>query len=126
MTFFKRLRFYGFGFILGIILLMFFLNEKGAGCDYFPNARILKLIREKHLNFSKSAINSLQVLKIDTLAIKNILMDGTINFSKSKVHIKPCRFYWIEGVANTKKVVLYVKNCKEEAMVEKISLKVKE
>jgi len=122
MTFFKRLGFYGFGFVVGIILLLFFLNKKHAGCDYFPNARILKLIREKPLSYSANATLSMHKLNIDTVAVKQIFINGDIDFSKSKTHIKPCRFYWIEGIANKKEVVLYVKNCKEEATVEKINL----
>jgi len=123
MTFFKRLRFYGFGFVLGIILLMFFLNEKNAGCDYLPNARILKLIREKPLNYSNEAINSMQDLKIDSLTIKDILFKGDIDFSKSITHQKPCRYYLINGLIGKKKVALYIKNCKDAATIESVELK---
>jgi len=122
MTFFKRLGFYGFGFILGIILLMFFLNEKNAGCDYLPNARILKLIREKPLNYSDAAINSMQNLNINSIAIKKILIDGDIDFSKSKTHIKPCRYYLINGSIKKKEVSLYFESCDSIATLKSIKL----
>jgi len=122
----KRFGLYGIGFFMGIALLIFFFNGKNAGCEYFPNARILKLLRNKPLHFSNDAQQSMQTLEIDSLSIDSILLVGSIDFSKSKTHTKPCRFYWIEGVANTKKVVLYVKNCKEDATIEKISLNQRE
>ena len=107
---------------MGIALLVFFFNGKNAGCEYFPNARILKLIRNKPLHFSKDVQNAMKTLEVDTIAVNKILLNGSIDFSKSKTHIKPCRFYTIEGIANSKKVVLYIKNCKEEATVESLKL----
>ncbi|MFK5891554.1 MAG: hypothetical protein QM486_12565 [Flavobacteriaceae bacterium] len=118
----KRFGLYGIGFFMGIALLVFFFNGKNAGCEYFPNARILKLIRNKPLHFSKDSQNAMKTLNIDTLSINKILLDGEIDFSKSKTHLKPCRFYWIEGVANNKEVVLYLKNCKDIATVESLTL----
>jgi len=123
MTFGKRLGLYGIGFFMGIALLIFFFNGKKAGCEYFPNARILKLLRNKPLHFSNDAQKSMQTLEIDSLSVDSILLVGSIDFSKSKTHTKPCRFYWIEGVAHKKAVILYVKNCKEEAKVESLTLK---
>jgi len=122
MTFFKRLGFYGFGFTLGIILLIFFLNEKNAGCDYLPNARILKLIRDKPINYSDAALNSMQNLKIDSTDIKKILFEGDIDFSKSITHQKPCRYYLINGIANNKAVSLYFENCDSLATLKSIKL----
>jgi hypothetical protein len=122
MTLGKRIGFYGIGFIMGITMLVFFLNGKNAGCEYFPNARILKLIRNKPLHFSKDTQNAMKTLEIDTITINKILLNGTIDFSKSKIRIKPCRFYLIEGVANAKNVVIYIKNCKDEATIESLRL----
>ena len=126
MTLGKRIGLYGIGFFMGVALLVFFLNGKNAGCDYFPNDRILKLIREKPLQFSSDAQNAMKTLNIDTIAVNKILLNGTINFSKSKTHIKPCRFYWIEGVANKKEVVLYIENCKDMATVESLTLNLRD
>ncbi len=126
MTLGKRIGFYGVGFVMGITLLIFFLNGKNAGCEYFPNARILKLIREKPLHFSADARQVMETLSIDSTSINKILSNGTIDFSKSKTRIKPCRFYWIEGIANAKNVVIYVKNCKDMATVESLTLNLKD
>ncbi|MCF6213639.1 MAG: hypothetical protein L3J45_06390 [Flavobacteriaceae bacterium] len=119
----KRFGLYGIGFALGIAMVIFFLNGKNAGCEYFPNARILKLIREKPLQFSMDSQQAMRMLEIDSLSINKLLLNGEIDFSKSITHQKPCRFYWIEGIANKKEVVLYVKNCKDLATVESINLK---
>ncbi len=123
MTLLKRFGFYGFGFALGIIFLIFFLNEKDVGCDYLPNARILKLLREKPLAYSDAAINNMQNLKIDSTSIKNILFEGDIDFSKSKTHIKPCRYYLINGFFDKKEVAIYVKNCKDLVTIVSVKRK---
>lgn len=125
MTFAKRLGFYGFGFTLGIILLLFFLNQKNSGCDYMPNARILKLIRNKPLIYSDKALEAMKNLKIDSLAVNKILIDGEVDFSKSITRQKPCRYYWIEGKSHNQEVVLYIKSCDSLATIERVESTIK-
>lgn len=125
MTFGKRLGFYGFGFTIGIILLLFFLNQKNSGCDYMPNARILKLIRNKPLNYSDKALEAMKTLKIDSLDINKILIDGEVDFSKSITRQKPCRYYWIDGKAHNLEVALYIESCDSLASIERVELSVK-
>ena len=52
----KRFGFYGFGFVIGLLLLFFFLNGKKAGCDYGPDARTLKNIKIKQSNPIKNGL----------------------------------------------------------------------
>lgn len=125
MTFAKRLGFYGFGFTIGIILLLFFLNQKNSGCDYMPNARILKLIRNKPLIFSDKALGVMKTFEIDSLDIKKILIDGEVDFSKSITRQKPCRYYWIDGKANKLAVALYIESCDSLATLIRLELNLK-
>ena len=107
----RRFTLFGFGFIIGIILLLFFLNGKNASCDFFPNERMLKILRNKHRVYSEDVLQLMTTNKIDSTAIDYLLINGDIDFSKSKVHQEPCRFYWIDGIILEKESSIYVQNC---------------
>jgi len=107
----RRFTLFGFGFIIGIILLLFFLNGKNASCDFFPNERMLKILRNKHRVYSEDVLQLMTTNKIDSTAIDYLLINGDIDFSKSKVHQKPCRYYWIDGFILEKESSIYVQNC---------------
>ena len=107
----RRFTLFGFGFIIGIILLLFFLNGKNASCDFFPNERMLKILRNKHRVYSEDVLQLMTTNKIDSIAIDYLLIHGDIDFSKSKVHQEPCRYYWIDGVILEKESSIYVQNC---------------
>ncbi len=107
----RRFTLFGFGFIIGIILLLFFLNGKNASCDFFPNERMLKILRNKHRVYSEDVLQLMTTNKIDSTAIDYLLINGDIDFSKSIVHQEPCRYYWIDGVILEKESSIYVQNC---------------
>lgn len=107
----RRFTLYGFGFALGIIILLFFLNGKNAACNFFPNERVLDILRNKHRTFSNEALQALSNKEIDTVAIISILLNGDVDFSKSKTRLEPCRYYWIDGYLDKKEASIYVENC---------------
>ena len=82
----RRFTLFGFGFIIGIILLLFFLNGKNASCDFFPNERMLKILRNKHRVYSEGVLQLMTTNKIDSTTIDFLFYNGDIDFSKSKVH----------------------------------------
>jgi len=53
MKFIHRLGYYLGGFSIGLIFLAFFLSGKRASCDYGPDARVLKNIGLKQLQFDE-------------------------------------------------------------------------
>ena len=69
----KRFRFYGCGFIIGLLLLFFFLNGKKAGCDYGPDARTLKNIKIKQRVFSTQSLQDLKKNNLDTATVSSFL-----------------------------------------------------
>ena len=70
-----RFVFYGIGFFIGIILLYFFVGGSGASCDmsYGPNARVLKNINLKTINYSQNISDLFENKTVDTADIKYIL-----------------------------------------------------
>jgi len=118
----KRFKLFGIGFAMGIGILFFILNGKKSKCKWFPNERILSIIRQKHIEYSPD-INSLLTQKtIDSTSITKLLLDGKVDFSKSQVKNNPCRKYWIDGFVKNQKAVLHVKICDSIATLEKLDL----
>ena len=116
----RRFTLFGFGFFIGILLLLFFLNGKDASCNYFPNARMLEILRNKHRVYTEEAQQVMATKKIDSTEIALLLSNGNIDFSKSKPRQEPCRYYWIDGFINEKTSSIYVENCDTLVTVQKI------
>lgn len=118
MSIVKRVGFYLIGFSIGVALLAYFFREKRAEFCYFPNCRVLKEIRTKELEFSKSYTND------STYTVKeikeSILKNGEVDFGKSKVHTTPCKTYIIEGIIRKNKVTLDVELCPKTSIITSI------
>ncbi len=126
MTLPKRIAFFSIGFILGIMLLLFFLGGKKASCSYFPTARTLKSIRKKEKVFSAEAQRIIAQKQLDTSFLSRLLTEGDILFSESKIKQDSCNVYVITGEAflQTEKteqnIKIWVKNCTKTATIQKI------
>ena len=118
----RRFRFFGIGFAMGIVILFFILDGKKSRCNWFPNERILGIIRQKHIEYSPDINNLLIQKTIDSASINQLLLNGKVDFSKSQVKNKPCRKYWIDGKVNDKKAVLHVKICDSTATLYKLEI----
>ena len=119
----KRFALYGFGFAIGLVLVFFFLGGKKASCNWLPNDRMLKIIRQKQINYSLETQQMINNTEIDSLDINLILDHGDIDFSKSQVKNNPCRKYLINGTQEQKNISLTVKICDSIATIETVKLK---
>lgn len=120
MKLIHRIAYYLGGFIIGIILLLFFLGGKRTSCDYGPTARTLKNIRTKELVISTAALTELRRHRLDTSAVSELLQNGDVLFSESKTDLDSCNIYSIQGTtskAHVKSVKLTVENCGTRATV---------
>ena len=118
----RRFSLYGFGFAIGIVLVFFFLGGKNASCSWMPNDRMLKIIRSKHIIYSNQVQGKLNESMIDTTDINLLLIDGTIDFSKSMVKNEPCRKYLIQGNIDQGEAEITVKICDSMATIETFKL----
>ncbi len=116
----RRFTLFGFGFFIGIVLLLFFLNGKNASCNYFPNARMLEILRNKDRAYTDEVQQLMTEKSIDSTEIANFFSHGDIDFSKSKPRQEPCRYYWIDGYIKEKETAIYVENCVTLVTVQKI------
>ncbi|HIE45313.1 MAG TPA: hypothetical protein EYP87_03885 [Flavobacteriaceae bacterium] len=117
-----RFKLYGSGFAIGIALLVFILNGKKSRCNWFPNERILNIIRQKNIEYTPNINQLLENKIIDSTDINLFLLNGDVNFSKSQVKNKPCRKYWIDGNIKDKKATLHVKICDSIAYLDKLDI----
>ena len=117
MKFIHRLAFYLGGFIIGLILLFFFLSGKRTGCDYGPEARTLKNIRLKTLVISENALMTLTENNLDTTAVSALLKNGTVFFRESDTKLDSCKQYVIRGKIESKTLKIRVENCETVAKI---------
>ena len=117
MTLIQRIGYYLGGFSLGLIILAFFLNGKKTSCSYGPDARVLKNINSKKINFSEVLSKRLMNKTIDSTDIFYILKKGDINFSESNPRQEPCGLYVVEGTYKNEDAALTIENCDSTAIV---------
>lgn len=122
MKLLKRIGYYLVGLSLGCVVVLFIWKGKDVSFDYGMDARTLKSIRTKKLVYSESAKSSLVNLKLDTTAVKSILVTGDVNFGKSNQRKKPCAEYYITGKHNEKTINLWVIRCDSIATIDTITL----
>ena len=101
-----RLIYYIFGFSIGLIFLFFFFDRKNTSFNYLPSSRVKNNLLSKKINFGEYSK--------DSALIKNIIKNGQINFSKSKIGLDSCNIYLI---ANKNKKSLQIQNCKNKAEI---------
>jgi len=104
MNFANRLIYYIFGFSIGLIFLFFFFDRKNTSFNYLPSSRVKNNLLSKKINFGEYSK--------DSALIKDIIRNGQINFSKSKIGSDSCNIYFI---ANKNKKSLQIQNCKNKA-----------
>lgn len=119
----QRIVFYGIGFIIGIVLLMFFLGGKKTSCDYGPQARVLKNIKTKKRVFTMQSLQALYSQSMDTTAVTALLNEGSVVFSESTTDLDSCKIYVIDGEYANRYVKLEIENCEELATITKATFR---
>lgn len=120
MKFIHRLGYYLSGFVVGIIMLLFFLGGKKTSCDWGLDARVLKNIRNKERVVTPEAMQFFKKNKIDTSSISDILEYGDINFKESNIEAKPCKIYQVEGNATKQELGLIFENCDSTVVLKRV------
>lgn len=106
---FRRFRFYGFGFILGILVVS--VVYKGRGCE-LPGSRKLAELAYQKLELTKHGECRMKCRNITEEEIKAVLKSGKINYDKSNVRDKPFGTYAVEGItADGQNVRIVIADC---------------
>lgn len=114
----RRLRFFGIGFMISIIAVAFFWSKKRVQFDYGMDARTLKSITYRKKSYSPEVTKLIDSKNIDSI-MNIILMQGDVNFSKSKQHEKPAK-YWVETTYKNKPITLWIERADSTAYIKQI------
>jgi len=112
-----RIGYYLAGFIIGLLLLFFFLGGKKASCDYGPNARVLKQLRAKERMIDPGVLIALEQAGLDSTAIDRVLMKGDVLFDQSQPRKEPCPVYLIKSIGLEPVIKLGFENCSDRLKI---------
>ena len=123
MQFLKRFGYYLIGVSLGSIIVLFVWKGKDVAFPYGPNARTLRSIQKKQLQYSRTAKEIMMKASIDTSYVQALLVTGDVKFGKSKPRLKPCAEYFITGTHKERNIELYIQRCDSIATVQTVWVK---
>ncbi len=119
MNFKQRLKFYGIGFSIGLVILLTILNKKGCTGLNELKAQELALQTWKISDVMRCKLNCIG-LSDDTLFLKAV-RDCNVNYNKSEVHAEPCGTYVLESAKNAvTSFTLLVADCKNTSEMQDI------
>ena len=84
MNFFKRISFYFFGFLVGLVFLFYIMDKKSATFNYSPNKRVLGDISKKKWILDNGD-NFLELNKMILLVIIKLI---SLKVMLKKTHVK--------------------------------------
>lgn len=98
MEFAKRIVWYLFGALIGVIFVYsLFGNRTDISCNYFPDARVKGDIQKKIINYDNKTLTLLSENNLDSTDISKLIIDGDVVFKKSNTRLDSCKTYYIEN-----------------------------
>lgn len=119
-NFFRRLKYYGIGFGIGMLFVFFFFKNKG--CAWTPSNRVKSSIFERIIVLSETEQQKLSEMHISNKELLQILRDGDIDFQKSE---KSSRFkvYHINCISKNGKNFVAKITLGEDSFISEIQFK---
>lgn len=93
-SFFRRLKYYGIGFGIGLVFVIFLFQQKG--CSWTPGNRVKSAILERIVFVDSLDQNYLKQHHISSKSLRKFIENGTVSFLKSKRHGKE-KLYHFHG-----------------------------
>ena len=123
MTFKQRLKFYLFGFVLGMGMLVIILNKKG-GCTggSLSERKMTELLTQTW------KINDVMRCKLKCIGLTNdtifraALKTCRVNYDRSNIHAEPCGTYVIESPDSKLSFTILVQDCKTVSEILDITI----
>ncbi len=93
MTFLRRLRTFAIGLILGILLVIFFFNDRlHILTDWLPGNRVLLRLQLTEAAYTPVAMCQLHCLGLDTADVSLVKREGDVRFKYSDTRTEPKRY----------------------------------
>jgi hypothetical protein len=80
--FFRRLKYYGLGFTIGAIMVVFMFDNKG--CSWFPSNRVKDNLFNRMIVVNASSFNEIKEQGFTESGFLKTVQAGTVDFGKSK------------------------------------------
>ena len=93
MTFLRRLKFYGFGFLLGLLVVYAVFGTRSC---VSPNEMKMQELVFQHFQLSNLAKCKIRCMQKNEALLKIELRHFEVNYDLSEVHKKPCVEYFIQ------------------------------
>lgn len=114
-SFLRRLKYYGIGFGIGLIFVLFFFQNRG--CSWLPGNRVKNAVLDRVLVVSDEESAKLSSFGIGEDELVNVLNDGKVLFKESKKEGNP-QVYVIEHEVKGKAQKFYFTLPKESFISE--------
>lgn len=122
MNFLKRLKFYGFGFSLGLLIVFSMFGTRSC---VSPNEQKMQELVFQNFKLSQKATCKLKCILKNELLLKIELRHFEINYDLSNVHKEPCGDYYIQPkkeYANKYNYKLIINDCDTISKIDDISV----
>lgn len=86
-TFLRRLKYFSFGFIPSLIIVIFFFGARG--CSWLPANRVKGSVIDRVIVVSEKNQKSIQKLGLDANTLATFISDAKVNFDKSSTKSNP-------------------------------------
>jgi len=103
MTAGHRIRLYFLGFLIGCVFVYFLLLRGKNRSYWLPENRVKEQLMKGNLVYTEHAKCRMKCRNISEEEVKEILKNGSVNFSESHPHDTPCPSYALEGTTSTNK-----------------------
>lgn len=97
-NFVRRLKYYGIGFGLGLLFVVFFFQNRG--CSWTPSNRVKSALLERVIVFPESQANALESKKIKSNTLRKFIEEADVDFNTSSKKA-PNKFYKLTKGENT-------------------------
>ncbi len=105
MNFYKKIKFFSIGLFMGTFFLITILNGKKMSCNYGPESRVIKNLKQKKWIFDK------EIIAIDNFNLISFLENSKVIFNKSDTKKDSCKVYYLRGLLKYKKINIEAENC---------------
>lgn len=93
MTFFRRLRTFMIGVFMGLLLVVFFFNDRlNVLTDWLPGNRVLLRLQLTEAAYTPVALCQLGCLDLDTADVSLVKREGDVRFKYSDTRTEPKRY----------------------------------
>jgi hypothetical protein len=86
-TFLRRLKFFSFGFIPSLIIVIFFFGARG--CSWLPSNRVKGSVIDRVVVVSEKNEKSIEKLGLNASNLAQFISDAKVNFDKSSTKSNP-------------------------------------